>query len=316
MKVKILLNRIKVDVYDDFKKAGEYFKRHGLPIEWEFEQSNITGYKVENVNFGSVGYRLQITGHQDKISLSKDYITIFAFNGNEFPLKSIPTSKLEALPTGILLTLMTYKEGDLVGETYLTILHEMMHAINKLILFKGVNLEDPMDIMFRKGQWLKYYKNDQPEAPDSNFGEAWKIMKPHLNKLNTTPLVILGRTSDDGVQTLGEMVCTGFKCKTLERPWKNNSQNISCIPKGEYTCKYTFSPRLMRYTYEVLNVSGRSGIRLHKGNYFFDIEGCILLGDGFKDLNKDKKMDVTNSTVTLQKFEQFMNYKDFKLRII
>lgn len=183
MKVKVFLNRIKIPYQDDFNKAKEYFLKHGVDVEFEFTQINITGYKVEQENFGSVGMRLQITGHENQLTLSNDYISIFAFDGNEFPLSKLPTSKAKRLPNGVLVTLMTYKEGDATRETYLTLIHELMHAFNLLLASKGVNLEDPMDIMFRNGKWLQYYKNDQPDALDSNFGEAWKILTPNLSKL-------------------------------------------------------------------------------------------------------------------------------------
>lgn len=126
----------------------------------------------------------------------------------------------------------------------------------------------------------------------------------------------LNRIADDGVQTLGTMYFNDFVCNTLEKPYKDNQRGISSIPRGIYECKWTFSPKFLRYTYEVLNVPNRSAIRIHKGNYFFDIQGCILLGDGYSDLNKDGKQDILNSTVTIKKFEALLNKQTFKLKII
>jgi len=128
-------------------------------------------------------------------------------------------------------------------------------------------------------------------------------------------IIKLIREKDDGKQTLGNISSDNFLCKTLERPWKENKNGISCIPKGSYLCKWTFSPKLMRKTYEVMNVKNRSGIRIHKGNYFFDIEGCILLGTGYQDLNKDGEVDIINSTITIQKFENLMNKQTFILSV-
>lgn len=185
MKIRVLLNKVQVDVKDDFLKAKDYFARHGVEIEFDFEESNITGYKVETQNFGSVGYRYQLKGHEKKIMLSKDYITIFVFNGNEFPLSKIPTSKSEVFNECVLVTLMSYKEGDVVGETYSTLIHELMHGLNQLFRNKFlINIDDPMDVMLVSGSWKQYYKNDQPESQDSNFGEAWRRMLPYLPLLN------------------------------------------------------------------------------------------------------------------------------------
>jgi hypothetical protein len=124
--------------------------------------------------------------------------------------------------------------------------------------------------------------------------------------------ITLTRKSDDGVQTLGSL-SNGFK--TLERPWKNNQTNISCIPKGTYICKYTFSAKFLKYTYQVMNVLGRSGIRIHSGNYWWDIQGCILLGDSYSDMNKDGKLDVLNSRISIAKFEKLMGKQPFTLVI-
>lgn len=130
------------------------------------------------------------------------------------------------------------------------------------------------------------------------------------------PVVTLKRAYSDDKQQLGDLYTDGFKCKTLELSWKNNATNISCIPKGKYKATYTWSWKFMKYTYEILNVPNRTGIRIHSGNYFFQIQGCILAGDSYGDLNQDRHADILNSTKTVQAFEQFMGKKDFILEII
>lgn len=186
----------------------------------------------------------------------------------------------------------------------------------------------PQQITKFNGQcvkWMPYWKNNYllPDA-DSNFNQTWKGISPFLERLNGKPtntLVTLKRFSDDGKQALGDLSYGSFNCKTLERPWKNNQSNISCIPTGVYECKYTFSPRLLKYTYEILNVPNRTGIRLHSGNYAFklngkpDIYGCILLGNGYNDINGDSVKDIINSRVTISLFEKCMNKKPFTLII-
>jgi hypothetical protein len=199
---------------------------------------------------------------------------------------------------------------DNIDYSWKVMAHELVHAYWLMTIVK-------------EGKWLPnildyssptpYYKNDQPFAPDGNFAQQLKALQPYFKK---TPVVTLKRMDDDGVQTLGQLFYKDFECKTLERPWKNNAYNISCIPKGEYICKYTFSPKFLKYTYLLQGTGKRSGIRIHSGNYFFDIEGCILLGDSYRDINKDKKVDVLNSRITINKFEKLLNQKDFKLRII
>lgn len=67
---------------------------------------------------------------------------------------------------------------------------------------------------------------------------------------------------------------------TLERPWDDNKENISCIPAGRYRCRRVKSPKFGD-TYEVCDVPGRSHVLFHRGNYVYDTQGCILVGEEF-----------------------------------
>ena len=133
--------------------------------------------------------------------------------------------------------------------------------------------------------------------------------------------VFLKRTSDDGFQTLGELVCGTFKCKTLELPYLENQRLVSCIPVGRYPCEYTQSGRLTKlnerpvFTYEVLDVPQRSGIRIHSANFAHQLLGCIALGSAFTDINGDGKKDLVNSRATIEKFLYSTNLEDLELII-
>ena len=127
--------------------------------------------------------------------------------------------------------------------------------------------------------------------------------------------LILTRNQDDGVQCLGTLTVDNKKWNTLERPDKNNAPNISCIPKGTYDVKWTFSPKFLKYTYEILNVPSRSGIRIHSANFFSDLFGCVALGNGYKDINGDGRLDIINSKLAINEFESYLNKQDFRLII-
>jgi hypothetical protein len=136
--------------------------------------------------------------------------------------------------------------------------------------------------------------------------------------------VILTRLWRDDKQTLGVLVVPKndlWVCKTLELSWKNNQPNISCISAGTYLCTYTRSNRLSQiagadvYTYELVNVKGRTGIRIHSANYYFQLEGCIALGSALKDLNADARLDLIHSGETVKQFEALMQGKNFWLII-
>jgi hypothetical protein len=123
------------------------------------------------------------------------------------------------------------------------------------------------------------------------------------------------RRSGNTKQTLGYLFADGFDCDTLELGDLNNQKDISCIPCGEYICKWTLSHRLGIYTYEVTNVPFRTGIRIHAANRYDQLKGCIAPGNGFADINGDGQLDVLNSRRTLARFEDLMGGEDFKLTI-
>lgn len=134
---------------------------------------------------------------------------------------------------------------------------------------------------------------------------------------------ILVRVPSDEHQTLGVLHCESFIAKSLELPWLDNMSQVSCIPKGEYLCKYTRSKRISEatkkdyFTYEIFDVPNRSGIRIHPANYFHQLIGCVALGDVEKelDLDGDGSLDIIHSGNTVKAFEKFMNYENFKLII-
>ena len=133
--------------------------------------------------------------------------------------------------------------------------------------------------------------------------------------INMNPIATLTRGVDDMIETLGKLSYGSFICDTLERSWKNNTVNISCIPKGTYNCIWTYMGDLKEFHYQIQNVPGRSGIFIHEGNYYTNSEGCVLIGSGLSDLNKDKEKDVLNSRVTLTQFENLLNKQPFILTI-
>lgn len=89
----------------------------------------------------------------------------------------------------------------------------------------------------------------------------------------------------------------GVNCFSLELPWKNNANDVSCIKEGVYTAVKRISPSNGR-VFELQGVEGRSYIQIHIGNFTKDILGCIVLGDSIKFLDGDSIPDVTNSAKT------------------
>lgn len=75
-----------------------------------------------------------------------------------------------------------------------------------------------------------------------------------------------------------------FICYTLEEPWKDNKNQVSCIPVGTYDCVH-WDGNKFKDVWNVTKVPNRIAILIHSGNTTKDIEGCILLGrvKGTKD---------------------------------
>lgn len=100
--------------------------------------------------------------------------------------------------------------------------------------------------------------------------------------------------------TVGFVEIEDFKCVSLELPWRYNKKNISCIPSGMYKCRKITSGKNGE-CFEVQNVFDRTNVQGHIGNFTSDIQGCIIFGDGIRDINKDGVYDITSSRVTFGK---------------
>ncbi len=103
-----------------------------------------------------------------------------------------------------------------------------------------------------------------------------------------------------------ELVGTDFRCFTLELPWLNNANDISCVPAGTYKYRKRISPSLGRVIH-LIGTEPRTWVYIHSGNFTASILGCILVGQAIKDINRDGIPDVTNSMPT---FNSLMDRTD------
>lgn len=96
---------------------------------------------------------------------------------------------------------------------------------------------------------------------------------------------------------------------SLELPWKDNERMVSCIPEGVYKARKHNSPKhgLSLWLQDVPN---RSEILIHKGNYYTDILGCILIGSSIMDINKDGLVDVINSKKSINRLMSILEDVD------
>lgn len=122
-----------------------------------------------------------------------------------------------------------------------------------------------------------------------------------------------GQTEPNEKQTLGfykifKGVREIFSSYMLELPWKNNQNEISCIPDNIYTVRKWTAEQAKavgkKYDYdhfEILEVPNRTGILQHGANYVTDLRGCQAHGEALQDMNKDGLLDVVGSRKALAK---------------
>ena len=124
----------------------------------------------------------------------------------------------------------------------------------------------------------------------------------------------LTRKYRNETNTIGELLIgdkTFFVLEDRDRGLKSNMElslikstkvfGNTCIPSGRYQIKYTLSPRMKKFTLDLLDVKGFSGIRVHAGNTDKDSLGCLLPG-----MTTDRKTKVENSRVAVKKIEEIL----------
>ena len=113
--------------------------------------------------------------------------------------------------------------------------------------------------------------------------------------------------------TVGIMQFIEHRFFSLELPNLCNLPNVSCIPQGLYRCRKASSNKYGECV-EVRDVIDRTLIRIHWGNFTRDIKGCIAVGNGFTDIDRDGIIDVPNSKATFKKLMGVLP-DEFKLKI-
>ncbi len=116
--------------------------------------------------------------------------------------------------------------------------------------------------------------------------------------------IYISRLKRDSKQTLGMLHysegISSVSINTLELSWKDNEKGISCIKEGVYDWKKSWSVKHKMYVIRLLNVPGRDNIEIHIANFFHDLLGCIAVGIGLKDIDKDGEIDTTSSKIAFK----------------
>lgn len=130
------------------------------------------------------------------------------------------------------------------------------------------------------------------------------------------PVVVLNRYSEKPSETLGKLKTPGGKeYDCVELPYVDNKRNVSSIKAGKYLVVWTWSPTFGRHMYLICGVPDRSGVRIHSGHDVDNTLGCLILGFGVGDADRDGKIGVLDSKNAVKKFEDEMERKSFWLEI-
>ena len=114
----------------------------------------------------------------------------------------------------------------------------------------------------------------------------------------------------------GTLVINQHRFDVLEPPWRDNRSNISCIPTGEYRCRFMARSSSGKYrnVYHLQSVDGRFGILIHNGNIVNHTKGCLIIGKRRGRLGGRRA--VLNSRSALRELTRIAGKGQFKLIIM
>lgn len=200
----IVLNNTKFDITDQCNKMVQFFATRPEPIHVEYStrSSDISiSTKVYKIGqgFDSVTGKPTMVKYLGLADNIKDTCRILVKEGEcdavmfvwdasaVIPSDSTYSNWTNFLPLyantdfiQIVVNPYMIQQGEVATATK----HEPMHAFCYRLNRLGFSVLDEMDIDHLS---RSFYHNDQPENPDSNFGETLANIKPYLNKLYIAP---------------------------------------------------------------------------------------------------------------------------------
>ncbi len=133
-------------------------------------------------------------------------------------------------------------------------------------------------------------------------------------------IIVRNDHSDQGTFGALFVEVKGFQCYTAELPWRENKDDVSCIPAGEYKCVWAKSPHF-GLCYHIQGVKDRDNVLIHGGNFAgdkakglrSDVKGCVLLGVSIGKLSGQQAL--LESRKALKAFNELMKCEPFMLTI-
>ena len=134
-------------------------------------------------------------------------------------------------------------------------------------------------------------------------------------------MILIERFSPEVNQTIGNlyllndmggMIDSWF---SLELPWLDNANYISCIPIGDYTAYKHVSPKFGPCLW-IKEVNGRSEVLIHPANYHTQLLGCIAIGKDLKHINTGKDIDVAQSRKAMAELLNQIEGNEIHIKIV
>jgi hypothetical protein len=108
----------------------------------------------------------------------------------------------------------------------------------------------------------------------------------------------------------------GYGALSLELPWRDNRENVSCIPYGRYVCSWEYSNHFKRKTYLLEGVHNRKGVRIHTANRIGELRGCIALGNElFRPTEPNGPFAIFDSKSAVDGLADHFNREPFVLEV-
>jgi hypothetical protein len=132
--------------------------------------------------------------------------------------------------------------------------------------------------------------------------------------------IVIDRYSPEESQTIGKFYLLGQsdsllkEWDSMELPWLNNQQYISCVPIGIYTAIRHYSPKFGECLW-IQDVPGRSEILVHYANYHYDLLGCIGIGQDLAYIDQDKDIDITSSRKSMRELMELIEGDAIEIEI-
>lgn len=187
---KILLVKNRYTKSIDLKKYLDWFKTN-TPIETVIVDTISTDFDLTSMPVGQTGASGVVPGMDVLPKLRSvvpqgKYHAVVLVAGNKMDGVRVSIAYNEPLFPGTHLIYLCF-----LSDQGKSLNHELFHTFFQRLRLQGVQIDDPIDMVFYEGKWRPYFNNSLPNAKPSNRSIALERLTPYWNQitnLTTTPM--------------------------------------------------------------------------------------------------------------------------------